>query len=119
AFGESSRELIEVPSTRLDELVKHDGSSMLLWMDTQGYEGHVLRGAPRLLARRVPVVAEFWPYAMKRAESFAHFRKSVAGYRGFVDLGSGDAGTLRPVAELPDLFARLEAADSYTDIVIV
>lgn len=119
AFGEASRRLIEVSSTQLDSLVEHDGSSMLLWMDTQGYEGHVLRGATALLERRVPLVAEFWPYGMKRAASFPHFCAAVAGYRGFVDLGAGDAGALRAIAELPALFAQLDASDSFTDVVLV
>ena len=40
----------------------------LVWMDTQGHEGHVLAGAPRLLASAVPIIMEYWPYGLRRAE---------------------------------------------------
>lgn len=121
-FGEAARARIEVPSRRLDRLVPSpaDGAGILLWMDTQGYEGHVLSGATELLARRVPLVAEFWPYAMKRAQSFAKFRAAVAHYRGFVDLGAQDSARLRPIAELDALFESLDRdKDAYTDIAVL
>ena len=37
------------------------------WLDVQGFEIHAFRGATSLLERGVPVISEFWPYAMKRA----------------------------------------------------
>ena len=39
----------------------------LIWMDTQGFEGYVLKGANNLLKFRMPMVLEFWPYGLKRS----------------------------------------------------
>lgn len=123
-FGEASRQRIRVASTRLDRLVPppSGGTRVLVWMDTQGYEGFVLKGATSLLNAGFPVVSEFWPYGMKRSASFPAFRESVAGYRGFADLNAGasSGGDLRPIGELDDLFVALDTGmGSYTDILIV
>ncbi|HUD73353.1 MAG TPA: FkbM family methyltransferase [Dongiaceae bacterium] len=129
AFGESARRTIPIRSTRLDRLVApQPGKRLLIWMDTQGYEGVVLQGASALLAARVPIVSEFWPYGMRRAGGFALFRDRLAGYRGFVDLQriltagdvTGDRGALRPLRELDDLHAALDVdPQAYTDLLIV
>jgi FkbM family methyltransferase len=129
-FGESARRRIPIRSMRLDRLVEaRPGQSLLIWMDTQGYEGFVLKGAGALLAARVPIVAEFWPYGMRRAGSYSLFRELLAGYRGFIDLrevaaarqggpGAGDA--LYPMSRLDPLHDSLNAdAQSYTDLLIV
>lgn len=69
--GESNRATIGVPVTRLDDLVASgevDLSSLgMVWMDVQGHEGHVLAGASTLLDSSIPVVAEFWPYGLRRS----------------------------------------------------
>ena len=39
-------------------------------MDTQGFEAHILLGAKNLVASRTPILLEFWPYALKRTNSF-------------------------------------------------
>ena len=128
AFGEAARRTIPIRSTRLDRLVAPPpGKRLLLWMDTQGYEGVVLRGATALLAARVPIVSEFWPYGLRRAGGFAPFREALAGYRGFIDLtpapGQGDAGEsgdLRPMRDLDALHAALDVnPQAYTDLLFV
>lgn len=121
-FDESAREHIQVPSHRLDGLVQVPANStMLIWMDTQGYEGFVLKGATALLAAQVPVVMEFWPYGLKRAGSFQTLKESLAHYRGFADLNDSEtAGALRPISELDRLFARLDTGkDTSTDILVL
>lgn len=66
---------IQIQSTRLDDLdVQLSGS--LLWMDIEGYEGHALQGASRLLAAGVPVVSEFNP----------RFLTESGGIEAFCDL---------------------------------
>jgi FkbM family methyltransferase len=71
-FGESGRRVIDVQAARLDDVLATLPAEFvqdihLVWMDTQGHEAHVLRGGHRLFARGVPVVAEIWPYGLKRA----------------------------------------------------
>ena len=71
-MAEGERETIEVPMRSLDSLVADGTVSLsdvaLAWVDTQGHEAQVLAGARCLVEARVPVYAEYWPYALSRAE---------------------------------------------------
>ena len=42
------------------------GRESLVWIDTQGHESHVLRGAKNLFSSGTPFVMEFWPYGLVR-----------------------------------------------------
>ena len=42
-------------------------SPALIWIDVQGYEGFVYRGAGGTLAGGLPTVSEVWPYGILRA----------------------------------------------------
>ena len=74
---------IAVLSSRLDDLSFPPDS--LLWMDIEGYEGHALSGATRLLATRIPVVSEFNPDFLMKSGGFEVFQKTLSGRR-FYDL---------------------------------
>ncbi len=62
------------------------GPTSLVWIDTQGHEGHVLKGATNLIAsRRIRyVVCEFWPYGLERSDGkdkiFKFLRACTAVY---------------------------------------
>jgi FkbM family methyltransferase len=72
--GESARETIEVPILTLPQILElpevHDAkgfsSPSLLWIDVQGFEGYVFRGAIQLL-KGMPAVSEVWPYGILRS----------------------------------------------------
>lgn len=71
-FNESGRPVITVQGEILDELIKTIPQNFtddiaVFWIDVQGYEGYVFKGARELLATGVPVVSEIWPYGIKRA----------------------------------------------------
>jgi FkbM family methyltransferase len=72
SYGEHDREVRRVGATTLDALETDSHTRFdegtLVWIDTQGHEGHVLAGAERILARerRPFVVLEFWPYGVER-----------------------------------------------------
>ena len=83
----------------------------LVWIDAQGYEGHILSGAAQLTSRGVPVVVEFWPTALKASGGFERFVSTLQHhYTEFVDLrrvvGPGPP-QMRPVSELRTLAAEL------------
>ena len=65
------RSAIEVRAARLDSLVEAGELALdeigLVWMDAQGHEAHILRGATRLLSSDVPIMMEYWPYGLRRA----------------------------------------------------
>lgn len=93
-YGEQDRPTSDVPMTTLDQLeidhrLKFDAST-LLWIDTQGYEGHVLEGAQRIFQRprgeRPIVVLEFWPYGLDRVDGFPRLLRCLEGLGGLRNL---------------------------------
>lgn len=73
-FDEAKRNVIRVPACRFDDfLVQNPDINQdeirLVWMDIQGHEARFLRGAHSFFTSysNVPVMMEFWPYAIKRS----------------------------------------------------
>ncbi len=71
-FNESQRRVIQVESDTIDNLLRQIPDTFkvdlsLVWIDVQGYEGYVFRGAEKLLSKDIPVMAEIWPYGIARA----------------------------------------------------
>lgn len=91
----------------------------LVWVDTQGFEGHVLASAGRLLAMRAPWVVECWPYGLKRSGGLELFRDAIAAnFTSIVDVRSGDAADLRPATDIASLLLEY-GGHSYTDLVLL
>jgi FkbM family methyltransferase len=42
-------------------------NNTLAWIDTQGHEPDIFRGAKKLIKSEIPLVTEFWPYGLTRA----------------------------------------------------
>jgi FkbM family methyltransferase len=63
---------INIQATRLDDLDLPVERS-LLWMDIEGYEGHALDGAKRLLSTGIPVVSEFNPEYLRKSGGLSTF----------------------------------------------
>lgn len=109
AFGEGARRCVDVAVARFDDMAVQQEIDIdelgMVWLDTQGHEGHVLAGAPSLLASRVPLVSEYWPYGLRRAGGLDLFHDLVAAHYGeVIDLRASraahspvvfDAGRLR------------------------
>ena len=84
-FDENKRRLISVLADTGDEFFEENDLNLspetLIWVDTQGHEGHVFTGLGKLLAgvEKPFVVCEFWPYGLERAggkEMFFDFMRS-------------------------------------------
>jgi FkbM family methyltransferase len=119
---EHDRRIIEIRCERLDEIVREvDSTNTLIWMDTQGFEGYVLQGAKNALAKRTPLVIEFWPYGMNRSGSYLALRDSIidAGYAYFYDLNKGGAKTKVSVKALDDKFESLGLDGAATDLLLI
>ena len=100
---------IPVPSSKLDDL-DLSAAHCLLWMDIEGYEGHALKGASRMLAAGIAVVCEFNPTFLEKSDGMAAFVQSLRGHRIF-DLENPSTETsLRAVSQL------LAGGNHYTDI---
>jgi FkbM family methyltransferase len=87
-YKEQNRKTISVKSECLDDMLPNffDKNATLIWIDTQGYEGFVLKGAQKFLKHQIPLVVEFWPYGLERAGSVDDFKQSCFNYSYYYDL---------------------------------
>ena len=123
ALGEAAWPTTEVRTARFDDLAAELGVDLdrigLVWIDTQGHEAHVLAGAPSVLERGVPVVAEYWPYGLRRAGGLDRLHTVAASaYRSFIDVRA-PGSAMRPVSELPELAAAYPGPYDYTDLLLL
>ena len=124
-FNEEKRQVMPVEMKTLDGFLENykdidPNAVSLIWIDIQGHEGHFFEGAHELLKRRIPVVSEFWPYAIERSgmplsryreilvENFTHF------YR-FKD----DGFEKIPISQVDELFKLYNTPRSGDQLVLV
>jgi len=71
-FGESKRKIIEVQTMTLQDIINEtlpiNLDNLLVWVDTQGYEGSVLKGY-NITKKNPFFVVEFWPYGLERTNN--------------------------------------------------
>lgn len=87
AFAEASRATLTVPVTTIDDALATrciDPDAVVMWVDAQGHEGHILSGASSVLHR--PWVVEYWPYGLRRAGGFERFHDLLAGFSTVIDV---------------------------------
>lgn len=116
-FGEERRTEAGVIMTTLDEVERQHGlrfdGSTLLWIDTQGYDGHVLAGATDIMARepgtRPAVVCELWPYGIERVGGRERLFAFLGRCRGIHNLRAPHWQTAASltVADVAALYDRL------------
>lgn len=104
---------ILVRSSRLDDIPLPPAPA-LLWMDIEGYEGHALKGASRLLSTGMPVVCEFNPIYLKQAGGMALLQEALRG-RLIFDLRTGEQ---RP-ASFEELTSKYPGGSCFTDILAI
>jgi FkbM family methyltransferase len=112
------RATVSVPSVTLDDLAPTTtGTQDLIWMDVQGYELQVLRGASRLMTQGVPVVMEFWPAALAEHNSATEIREVLGSWSTIVDLGSRSLDPLDS-AGIDRLLSALSRDGTQTDLLV-
>jgi hypothetical protein len=117
-FSESKRKRVIVNSTTLDKLIhQNELKGILIWIDAQGYEGFILKGAKNVLSSKPPIVIEFEPYVMKRSRSYDALKKAIGIYRGYYDLDS--PSNFYPINSLDGLYKRLGEDGAHTDLLVV
>jgi FkbM family methyltransferase len=107
---------LDVTTMRLDSWIEKLGIDVraicYVKVDTQGYESHVLDGAPDLLARAGIVwELEFAPLMLPKVgrEPAAVIERIQAAFTHFIDLnGDAPGARRRPVAELGEAVSYLE-----------
>jgi len=119
-YCDKNRYIVE--STTLDNILQSinlDITSSLLWIDTQGYEGWVLKGACAALSRKPALVLEFWPYGLSNAESYEHLKLAISHYDGFYDLSEKEP-IFRDIDYLDHLYNQIGFdEDLFTDILVI
>jgi len=113
---------IQVKSKSIDSMFQYDSNQqVLLWMDTQGYEGYILAGASNLLSNRIPIVVEFWPYGMMRANSYLKLKAALisAGYQTFYKLDGDIVQEKLSEAALDALWSKIGETGKFTDLLII
>ncbi len=121
--AEAGWETVDVPVRRLDDVLKDRGIAPkdvgLIWMDVQGHEYHVLKGAERLLSGDAPLLMEFWPFGLTKAKvdnaAYAAFLQRF--FTRFYDLAEKGSPS-RPIEEFSRLFETYPG-ESVTDILFV
>lgn len=130
-YDEVKRNVIQTRLARIDTLLAENGVSAkelgLVWIDTQGHEGHALAGAQSLKSAKVPIVAEFWPYGLERSRGYKKLRDLLSEDACVYDLQqfirSGSKTPLN-IDDLDLLYDRMltdetEKKAVFTDILIV
>lgn len=119
-YNESNRQTLLVKSGRLDTLLEaSDPSELMLWIDVQGFEGLVLEGASKLVKSLIPIGSEFWPYGLKRANTFDQMFRHLSGYGHYFDLALENPQP-EPVETLEKLFNQYQHDDTFImDILLI
>ena len=120
-YGEEMRKVIRVKSARLDEFCAElNYDRAIIWMDTQGYEGYVLKGSTELINRKIPIVTEFWPYGLKRSGCFDKFIDAIVSgpYTNIVDLNDMKVNLPCDKSTFLNLAKHYGAEGRHTDILI-
>lgn len=126
--GTEGRTAFTVPARRLDTVLREQDQRAeevsLVWLDVQGHEASVLAGAEALLAAGVPIVMEFSPLLLLRAnggQCDAHLQRIERHYGRFCDLGQ-PAPRPQPIGQLRPLFDHLAAQGhekAFTDVLLL
>jgi FkbM family methyltransferase len=71
AFGESERKTIPVKVVALDEILFPNALQppIIMKIDAQGAEAHIVSGAHAVLMATQILIFEFWPYGLRRLEA--------------------------------------------------
>jgi FkbM family methyltransferase len=92
AFAEDQRQVIRVEGNRLDALLAQEPLQrpVVLKVDTQGAEVHVLRGATGILSSVDAIILEYWPYGLRRLGTTAgELRQCIEAFPRGAILGTG------------------------------
>ena len=125
-YSEEIRNTEKIESITFDTLFPNFNSkNSLVFMDTQGFEAYILLGAKKLTSTQSPIVLEFWPYALKRTNSFDILKNILKNYLFYYDLSELNPQKINiNKKSLDNLFSGWDEEQSdkgnlFTDILIL
>ncbi len=86
SFIKNSTSTKKVKSIILDKFKNLFDKNCLIWVDVQGYEEKVLKGAKILINKNIPIVIEFYPDLMKKFSSKNEIINVLQNFKFFYDL---------------------------------
>ena len=108
--------------TNLDLIFEsHQSEDYFIWMDTQGYEGYILEGAPLTMNKGYPLVMEFWPHGMSGSRVYEILKKSLSesSYNYFYNLNEKiHQKIVLNESNLDALFKKLSIEETHTDLLL-
>jgi FkbM family methyltransferase len=122
-WNEDARRTEEVDVLTLDDIATRVSDPAIVWVDTQGHEGHVLAGGGSMA--QIPTVIEYWPYALRRAGGLDLLHSIIEDrYSSVVDVRASEStGTVVEVCRgsrgLKSLAATYPGPRDYTDLVLL
>ena len=119
-YSETKRKKVNVKSKTLDYFVDFFNQKRnLIYMDVQGYEGIVLQGCPKIIAMKIPIILEVWPYGLNRVNSYDILIKMVKKYTYLYDLSEKNPKK-RSSVEIEEIINNLgRNSTRYVDILIM
>ena len=93
-YNEKNRETRKTTSNTLDDILEknniHIGKNTLVWIDTQGHEGHIVAGSARAIesAERSFFVVEVWPYGLELSGGRDYLFEFLKGANHIYDINS-------------------------------
>ena len=128
-FAEHARPTRQVETVTLDTMEASAGFTCdrrtLIWIDTQGHEGHVLEGGHGIFAREDKpfVVVEFWPYGLERSGGRTRLFKFLKRCRAVYHMSVTGWESRGPasLADVERLYDRMleESRAPHTDLLCV
>ncbi len=128
-YDEERRDTVDIITLSMDSLLKSNNINAsdigLVWIDTQGHEGHVLAAAKALETAKTPIVIEFWPYGLKRSDGYQRLREFLVRNPMIYDLAKPlDGQNIMSIAEIDAYFEThtvdgKQAATAHTDLLVL
>ncbi|WP_186647167.1 FkbM family methyltransferase [Fluviispira vulneris] len=114
---------ISIKIEKIDDIITlNEPLNTLIWIDTQGFEGFILKGAEKILRAKPPLVLEFWPQAMEGFSSSYENLKDVvlhSNYEYFYDLEYAEKPIKVSSESLDLLYNELKLNNKFTDLLFV
>ena len=113
---------ISVKSSKLDDYF--DGlkkAKVLIFIDVQGYETFVIKGAKKFLKIGTPILMEFWPYGIKKHSSEECFIDTLINngkYQKIIDMKSPKLTLNFSRISLLKLFDKYRLKEDFTDLLV-
>jgi len=128
-FNQSVDKKIEsVPVLSLDEFIDDERKKKVafMWVDVQGYEYYVLKGAEKLIDQCCPAIQiEYWPLGLNETDTLGKLNEFIISkFRYYIDMDSLEPGKeplLQDVKTIRDMEAKLAARNkmAHSDLFLI